>query len=198
MGVASQFDRLTSRSTLFQAFERVRSRGGCRGCDGVSLGSFERDLQRQLDRIQDRLLRRVYHPLPLLRFPIRKKSGGQRFLSVPTVRDRIVQAAVYLVTQEIFEAEFEESSHAYRPGRSVRTAVAQIRELRDAGHRFVIDADIEGFFDNISHSLLLERLSYLPLEPYLLEMFERWVRAEVFRHHSISRPTWSSSTAGEP
>jgi group II intron reverse transcriptase/maturase len=180
MGVRPQFDALTSRRTLYQAFERVKSRRGCRGCDGVTLGKFELDLERQLDRIQDRLLQRLYHPLPLLRFPIPKRSGGERFLSVPTVRDRVVQAAVYLVTKEIFEAEFEDCSHAYRPGRSVRTAVAQIRELRDAGYGWVVDADIDGFFDNIPHCLLLERLSFLGLEPYVMELFERWVRAEVY------------------
>lgn len=180
MGDTSQLDALTSRRTLYQAFERVRSRGGCRGCDGVTLGDFSRDLERQLDRIQDRLLRRVYHPLPLLRFPIPKRRGGERYLAVPSVRDRVVQAAVYLVTGDLFEAEFEDSSHAYRPGRSVRTAVAQIRELRDAGYRWVVDADIDAFFDNIPHCLLLERISYLALDPYLLELFERWVRAEVY------------------
>lgn len=180
MGDGSQFHILTERRTLYQAFDRVRSRGGCRGSDGVTLGEFALDLERQLDRIQDRLLRRIYHPFPLLRFPIPKRSGGQRFLSVPTVRDRVVQAAVYLVTQEIFEAEFEDSSHADRPGRSVRTAVAQIRELRDAGYRWVVDADIDSFFDNIPHCLLLERLSYLGLDPYLMELFERWVKVEVY------------------
>ena len=98
MGDLSQLDALTSRRTLYQAFERVKSRGGCRGSDGVALEDFDRDLERQLDRIQDRFLRRLYHPFPLLRFPIPKPRGGERFLSVPTVRDRVVQAAVYLVT----------------------------------------------------------------------------------------------------
>lgn len=174
-------DHLLDRSTLYRAWNRVWQNGGCRGSDGVTLGRFRDRLEWELDSISDSLMRRCYRPLPLLRFPVPKASGsGPRHLSVPTVRDRVVQSAVYLVTGERFEREFEDSSYAYRKGRSVRQAVAKIRDLRDGGYRWLLDADIAGFFDRIDHRLLFERLHRLGLDPYLEHLFQLWVQAEVY------------------
>ena len=111
-------DQLISRSTLYAAFERVRENAGCRGSDGVTVGQFQSNLEIELDRLQDRLIRRLYHPLPLLQIRIPKSDTGTRVLSVPAVRDRVVQSAVYLVTREIFDAELEDCSYAFRAGRS--------------------------------------------------------------------------------
>lgn len=178
--MAGMFDQLVERRTLYAACERVRDNGGCRGADGMSIGDLDQYLEEEIDRLQDRLLRRVYHPFPLLRISIPKPTSGMRHLSIPTVRDRIVQTAVDLVTREIFEKEFEDCSHAYRRGRSVRTAVHRIAELRSQGYRFVMDADIDAFFDNIPHERLLARLRRLPIDSYVVSLFERWVRAEVY------------------
>jgi retron-type reverse transcriptase len=155
-------DRITSREALYSAFERVRDRAGCRGDDGVTVFDFAADLEGQLDRLQRSLHRRRYHPLPLLRAAVPKREGGVRHLAVPAVRDRVLQTSVYLATQDLFEAEFEAVSHAFRPGRSVRSAVHHIAELRDQGFRYVVDADIEGFFDNIPRDRLLARLRPCP------------------------------------
>jgi group II intron reverse transcriptase/maturase len=173
-------DRLIDRKTLYAASERVRENGGCRGADGMTLDHFDEYLEEEIDRLQDRLLRRVYHPFPLLRIAIPKPTSGMRHLAIPTVRDRIVQTAVDLVTREIFEREFEDCSHAYRCGRSVRTAVHRIAELRRQGYRWVVDADIDAFFDNIPHERLFARLRRLSLDSYVVTLFERWVRAEVY------------------
>lgn len=107
----SLLDHLLTRATLYRAFQRVWENGGCRGADGVTVGRFRDRLEWELDSISDSLIRRCYRPLPLLRFPVGKTGGsGLRHLSVPTVRDRVVQSAVYLVTKDRFEAEFEDSS----------------------------------------------------------------------------------------
>src|SRR4029077_18802342 len=173
-------DELTSRSTLYTAFERVRENGGCRGSDGVSLTDFHENLEFEIDHLQDRLIRRRYYPLPLLRFQVPTSEAKLRSLSVPTVRDRVVQTAVYKLTREIFEAEFQDCSYAFREGRSVKDADHRIEELRRQGFRWVVDADIEGFFDNIDHDKLIDRLRRLPLDPYVLSLFERWIRAEIY------------------
>ena len=176
-------DCLVSRSTLYAAFERVRENGGCRGADGVTVGQFHDYLEMELDSLQDRLIRRRYHPLPLLQFKVPKDKTNKtrlRTLSVPTVRDRVLQTAAYLITRDIFEAEFEECSYAFREGRSVKDAVHRIDELRRQGFRWVVDADIEGFFDNIDHDRLVARLGRLPIDPYVLVLFERWIRAEIY------------------
>lgn len=173
-------DQLTARGTLYRAFERVRENCGCRGADGMTVGDFAARLEEEIDRLEDRLLRRVYHPFPLLRLAIPKRTSGMRHLSIPTVRDRVVQTAVDLVTRDLFEKEFEDCSYAYRCGRSVRSAIHRIRELRAEGYGWVVDADIDAFFDNIPHERMIGRLHRLPIDPYILTLFEKWVRAEVY------------------
>lgn len=173
-------DEILSRRTLYQAFDRVRENGGCRGADGVTLGDFAERLEAELDNLQDRLLRRRYHPYPLLRFEVPKNESKVRSLCVPAVRDRVLQTAVYLVTRPLFEAEFEVCSYAYREGRSVRDAVQRVDQLRNQGYCWVVDADIDSFFDNISHDRLLARLRKLPLDSYVHRLFEHWIRAEIY------------------
>ncbi len=174
-------ETLTARRHLFEAFERVYENRGCRGADGVTLQKFRAELDWQLDHIQASLLGRRYRPLPLMRFAVPKRSGqGVRYLSVPTVRDRVVQTAVYLLTRQTFEAEFSDNSFAYRPGRSVRDAVDRVRGLRDQGYRWVVDADIDSFFDRVDHGRLLDRVGDLGFHPYIEELFRLWIQAEVY------------------
>jgi group II intron reverse transcriptase/maturase len=183
-------DRILERANLRAAFERVRENGGCRGADGMTLGDFAANLEVEIDRIQDRLLRRCYRPFPLLRIEIPKpQTGGIRRLAVPTVRDRVVQTAVDLVTYDLFEAELEDCSYAYRRGRSVRNAVHRIGELRDQGFRWVVDADIDAFFDNIPHERLSARLRRMAFDPYVLSLFDLWIRSEVYDGKSLSPMT---------
>jgi group II intron reverse transcriptase/maturase len=173
-------DQLTARSTLREAFARVRANGGCRGADGQTVAGFEARVEWELDSLEAALRAGTYRPLPLLRFAIPKPAGGERYLAVPTVRDRVVQTAVYALTREVFEAEFEPTSHGYRPGRGVRTAIAAVRELRDRGYRWAVDADVDDYFSSVPHDRLFERLRRLRLDPYFEELFGRWVRAEVW------------------
>lgn len=183
---AAAVDLLTSRGTLYRAWQRVWENGGCRGADGVTLGRFRDHLEWELDSIQDSLLRHCYRPVPLLRFEVPKGDGaGPRDLAVPSVRDRVVQSAVYLVTGERFEEEMEDSSFAYRKGRSVRDAVAAIRDLRDRGYRWVLDADIVAFFDRVDHHLLFDRLHRLDLDPFVERLFHLWIEPEVYDGRSI-------------
>ncbi len=102
-------DRLISRGTLYEAFGRVRENAGCRGVDGVTVGEFQENLETELDHIQDRLIRRRYHPLPLLQFPVPKSHTGFRNLSVPTVRDRVVQTVVSPMLSNLFLDELDEN-----------------------------------------------------------------------------------------
>jgi group II intron reverse transcriptase/maturase len=112
-----------------------------------------------------------------------------RHLSIPTVRDRVVQTAVDLVTRDLFEKEFEDCSYAYRCGRSVRAAIHRIRELRTDGYGWVVDADIDAFFDNIPHERMIDRLRRLPLDPYVLKLFEKWIRTEVYDGQRVQELT---------
>jgi RNA-directed DNA polymerase len=181
-------DEILERGNLRGAFERVRENFGCRGADGMTVGQFAADVEREIDRLQDRLLRRRYRPYPLLQISVPKRSGGVRLLRVPTVRDRVVQTAVDFVVRPLFEAEFEDCSFAFRKGRSVRDAVRKVCELREQGYRWLVDADIDDCFGSIPYDPLLERLRRLPLDEDVLDLFARWVRADVYDGRSLFTP----------
>lgn len=180
------FEKAINLETLSLAFTRVDENHGCRGSDGVTIAQFKRRLDANLKQLQDDLINGTYHPFPLLRFPIPKRnSPGVRFLSVPTVRDRVAQAAVYLATKDIFEKEFEKMSHAYREGHGVLTAIKDIKYWRDKGYRFAVDADIDDYFDNVPHDLLLQKLKALITEPQVIRLFGKWIKVEVYDGKSI-------------
>lgn len=186
--MATLLDNLTTHDNLTAAFARVQANAGCRGSDGVTVAQFAAHLEHNLRDLSNCLAGGNYHPFPLLRFPVPKKtstvdgrpSDSRRFLSVPTVRDRVAQTAAFLVTKNLFEAEFEDISHGYREGRGVKTAVWDIKEWRDKGYRFAVDADITSYFDNVPHDPLLTKLKKLISEPAILRLFEKWIRAEVY------------------
>ena len=179
-------EKISSINTLRLAFTRVAENGGCRGSDGVTIARFARNTERSLRQLRDDLQSGRYHPFPLMRFAVpKRKAAGVRYLSVPTMRDRVAQAAAYLATKDIFEKEFEDLSHAYREGRSVLTAIQNIKKWRDAGYRYAVDADIDDYFDNVPHDLLMEKLRRLIPDAEVLRLFRKWIKAEIYDGEKI-------------
>lgn len=183
----SLITRVASPALLRAALARVEGNGGAPGVDGVSVQAFSSRAYREIASLSDALRRRYYCSLPLLRVAIPKTSGGERYLAIPTVRDRVAQAAVYLATWKRFDREFESCSYGYRRSRSVRSAIERVRELRDQGFRWVVDADIVGYFDNIPHAALLTRLERLQLGPAIEGLFRQWIVAEVYDGVRLTR-----------
>lgn len=182
--------QIAAPPNLTKAFGRVEASRGMAGVDGVSIGTFKRNLKTNLASLGLALQDATYRPLPLLRFLAAKPDGSPRVLTVPTVRDRVAQAAVLNVIEPIFEAEFEDVSFAYRKGRSVRQAAYRIKELRDKGYRFVVDADIDSYFDNVRHEILLSKAADLVQVESVLRLLGLWVEAEVYdgsRVHRLER-----------
>ncbi len=155
---SSLWQSLLSLRRMDEAWARVRANGGCAGGDNLSLAAFGPGAPRRLAEIADALRRGAWEPRPYRIVEIKKKKGGTRRLMIPSVEDRIVHTALAQVLTPVLEPQFEESSYAYRPGRSVQMAVAAIGRWRKAGFVHVIEADIVGYFDNIRHDLLLEKL----------------------------------------
>jgi len=181
MSITNFLPAIADLNNLKSAFIRVKQNGGCRGSDGVSIERFEAHLDRNLRVLSHDLNQQMYHPYPLMRFDIPKRSGkGLRHLSVPTVRDRVAQTATFLVTKDIFEQEFEDTSHAYRAGRGVLTAIEEITKWRDKGYRYAVDADIDDFFDNVSHDLLLQKITKVIQEVEIIRLFEKWIKVEIY------------------
>ncbi len=153
----SLIDKIYAERTLQLAWEQVQSNAGACGVDGISVAHFEKDSHKRLLAVKEHLIKGSYQPKPVRRVYIPKPgSSEKRPLGIPTVTDRVVQTAVKMVIEPIFEREFAEHSHGFRPGRSCRGALRRVEELLQGGLVHVVDVDIKGCFDSIPHQRLME------------------------------------------
>lgn len=171
---------LTDLNNLNMAFRRVEASQGMAGVDGITIRRFKEDLAVNLRRLAYEIEMDIYRPLPLLKFLVAKKDGSPRPLAVPAVRDRVAQAGILNIIAPILEKEFEDSSFAYRRGRSVKQAAMRIKELRNQGFRFVVEVDLVAYFDNIDHSLLEAKLNNYILDSKVVQLLMCWVRNEAY------------------
>lgn len=183
------YSQIASPSRLFQGWQRVEANDGAPGVDGISVNKFDVNLGLHLERLHKELTTFTYRPLPLRRYEIPKPNGKIRLLAVPAVRDRVVQSSALGVLQPIIERELETCSFAYRPGLSRLNAIDCIRQLREDGFCWVVDADIEAFFDNVEFSLLLQRFAELVRERETIALIEQWVKCDVLLHGKRVRRT---------
>jgi group II intron reverse transcriptase/maturase len=172
---------------LREAFEAVKNNRGCAGVDGDTLPAFAKNLQPNLSALQDELSSGRYRPLPLLKILVAKKNGEPRGLSIPAVRDRVAQRAALARIEPVLEREFEDCSFAYRKGRSIRQAVLRIKGFYEQGYRWVVEADIDAFFDNVDHVQLMKKVCANLKDPGLVSLVEKWVKAEVWDGRSLKR-----------
>ena len=150
------YGHIVGMDTLKAAWQRVRRNKGAPGVDGVSIEQVEAEgVEVFLGKIQEELRTREYKPMPVRRVYILKENGKERPLGIPTVRDRVVQMAVLLILEPIFEADFLECSYGFRPGRGAHDALRAIRQNLMEGYVTVYDADLAGYFDSIPHDKLM-------------------------------------------
>jgi group II intron reverse transcriptase/maturase len=187
--VHSLTGRITSK-LVFEAWRAVRRNRGAAGVDKVSIRMFEKNLDANLDRLMRELKQRTYEPLPARRVYIPKDAKGTKFrpLGIPAVRDRVAQEVLRRLLNPIFEARFHGHSYGFRLGRSCHDAVEKVLELGRQGYRYVLDADISGFFDNLSHSAIMRELSDVVADGNILGLVEKFLRAGVMEGGKI-RPT---------
>lgn len=171
-------DILTDAS-LLAGWAKVRENNGGSGVDGQTIKRFEGRLMANLSTLRNEVVYQTYRPLPLLRVEIPKKSGGKRPLSIPSVRDRVLHSAVAIALTPLFEAEFEDVSFGYRKGRSVDQAASRVDALRRQGYRWVVDADIRAFFDEVDHKRLLADVQRLVHDKDIGRLIRLWLKAEV-------------------
>lgn len=178
---ANLFLAATRLDRLETAWQRVQSNAGCAGADGMTTAMFAPRAANRLLGLQRRLHDGTYRPQPLRLFEIPKSDGSFRQLAVPAVIDRIAQTAVTSVLNDVIDPALEEVSFAYRPGRSVAQAVAAIGRYRDQGFQWVLEGDVEKFFDRIPHEPLVRRVEEM-LAPYdghelLVDLIELWLES---------------------
>ncbi len=153
-------EEVLHRENLVKAYNRVRRNAGAPGVDGMTVDELMPYCRANWARTREELLNRRYHPQPVLKVEIPKPGGkGMRMLGIPTVLDRMIQQAILQVLTPIFDPTFSDSSFGFRPGRSAHDAVLQAREHVSAGYRWVVDMDLEKFFDRVNHDVLMARVA---------------------------------------
>jgi RNA-directed DNA polymerase len=172
----SLIDKVASERTLGLAWEKVRSNAGACGVDGITVEHFGKDSQQRLLAVKEHLAKGTYQPKPVKRVWIPKPGSAERRpLGIPTVTDRVVQAALRMVIEPIFESRFHPHSYGFRPGRGCKDALRRVDGLLDAGRLHVVEVDIRGYFDSIPHDRLMSRVRERIADGRVLDLLEKFL-----------------------
>jgi len=172
-------DKIYDMDNLTYAWKKVKSNKGCAGVDKQSISDFQKQNEHYLGEIQRAVRNGVYRATPVLRKYIPKTDGNLRPLGIPTVKDRILQQATKNVIERIFEMKFLRCSYGYRAGKSSHQAIRQIKKYMQQGYTWIIDADVEKFFDSVDHKLLMSFVAEEISDGKVLSLIESWLKAGV-------------------
>lgn len=185
----SLMDKVYAPATLAAAWARVRVRRGAAGVDGVSVERFAGNSAQYLAELSAALREGSYRPQPVKRVEIPKGDGRMRPLGIPAVKDRIVQTAMKLVIEPIFEASFRPESYGFRPGRGCHDALRAVDRLVKEGYSHVVDADLAGYFDSIPHDRLMARVEERISDGRVLDLLRGWLGQDILRDMERWTPT---------
>lgn len=190
------YDKVYTLSNLFEAWRKVRSNKGAGGIDKETIQQFEENLDRNLWELHRLLKEKRYSPKAVRRVNILKDDGRKRPLGIPTVRDRIVQQAVLNIIEPIFEAKFCDCSYGFRPARNAHQAVEKIKEYYEMGYQWVLDADIQAYFDNINHDILMNFVREEIVDGSVLKLIRAWLTAGVMDSMKLRKTTTGTPQGG--
>ena len=174
------YDKVYRRDVLDHAYAISREKGGAPGVDRETFRKIEkRGKEEWIERLQEELRNQTYTPSPVRRVMIPKPNGGERPLGIPTIRDRVAQTAAKLVLEPIFEADFLDEAHGYRPGRSTHGAVQKVHRSLCEGYTDVVDADLSKYFDTIPHQELMRCVARRVVDAQMLKLIRAWLKVPV-------------------
>ncbi len=180
-------DAVVERENMWRAYSRVMRNKGAAGVDDMPVTDLKAHLQEHWPQIKEDLLAGRYEPLAVRSVSIPKPEGkGERLLGIPTVTDRLIQQALHQVLSPIFDPDFSESSFGFRPGRHARQAVQQARRYVSEGRRWVVDLDLEKFFDRVNHDILMSRVARRIEDQRVLRLIRRYLEAGILSGGVIS------------
>ena len=189
-------EKVLSRENMWRAYERVVGNGGASGVDGVTVDELKPLLQARWEAIRKELLDGVYKPSPVRKVEIPKSGGGLRTLGIPTVVDRLIQQALYQALQGWYDTTFSDQSFGFRLGRGAHDALERAREHVAAGHRWVVDMDLEKFFDRVNHDILMSRLARRIKDKRILLLIRRFLQAGMMEAGLVSARTEGTPQGG--
>ena len=172
-------EKVVERGNAKRALKRVRQNKGSPGIDGMTVDELPRHLVENWEAIRARLLAGTYQPRPVKRQAIPKSGGGVRELGIPCVLDRFIQQAILQVLQPRFDPTFSEHSHGFRPGRNAHDAVCEAQRYIQEGRRWVVDVDLEKFFDRVNHDVLIGKLAKRIWDRRLLALIRHYLKAGI-------------------
>jgi RNA-directed DNA polymerase len=193
VGDGGLMERVVERSNLLAALRRVKSNGGSPGVDGMTVEALPDYLRRKWPKIREQLLVGTYRPHPVRRVKIPKPGGGVRKLGIPTVLDRFIQQALLQALQRDWDKTFSEQSFGFRPNRSAWQAVAQAQRYLRAGYSWVVDLDLEQFFDRVNHDQLMSRVRKRVSDRRILKLIDRYLKAG-----ALTSEGWEATPEGTP
>lgn len=196
--VTVTMEEVLSRSNMLQAFNRVVSNKGAAGVDGMTVDELWAYCQQHWERHREELFSGTYRPSPVRKVEIPKPGGkGMRMLGIPTVLDRLIQQALLQVLTRLYDPMFSDSSFGFRPGRSTHQALDRAKEHIASGHRWVVDMDLEKFFDRVNHDILMSRLARQIKDKRILKLIRLYLQAGIMEGGVVS-PRSEGTPQGGP
>ena len=197
-GCDAMMEAVVERGNMMSAYKRVVSNKGSAGVDGMTVNELKAFLQTQWAQIKEQLLSGRYEPQPVLRVQIPKAAGkGMRKLGIPTVVDRLIQQAVQQVLSPVFDGGFSPSSYGFRPGKSAHQALVKARGFVASGKRWVVDVDLEKFFDKVNHDVLMSRVARKVKDKRVLGLIRGYLTAGIMEGGLVS-PVQMGTPQGGP
>ena len=192
----SLLERVLERGNMLTALQRVMDNKGCAGVDGLRVDALPAYLKEHWLRIRKELRTGSYNPQPVKRNSIPKAGGGKRHLGVPTVVDRLIQQALLQVLQPEWDSSFSDSSYGFRPGRNAHQAVRAAREYIKSGHRWVVDMDLEKFFDRVNHDVMMHRVRQRVHDPTVVRLIHKYLKSGVMSDTGSHEPSEGTPQGG--